>query len=81
MTSVGWPVHGVKPQALPPVKRLFLLPAADLIVTIPPDKEEVRFHQFAFSRALESGRQPVPSPGTWVGGGGTSVARTTRRCR
>jgi len=29
------------------------VPAADLIVTVPPGKEEVRIHPFAFSKALE----------------------------
>jgi hypothetical protein len=53
VTSVGWRVSGVTEPALPSAKRIFLLPAADLIVTIPPGQEEVRFQSFAFSRALE----------------------------
>lgn len=53
VTGTGWPVNPAKEQVLPPVKRIFLLPGADLIVTIPTGNEEVRFHRFSFSRALE----------------------------
>jgi S1-C subfamily serine protease len=51
--SVGWVVNGVRDHALPHAKRIFLVPAADLIVTVPPGSDEVRLHRFAFSRALE----------------------------
>jgi S1-C subfamily serine protease len=53
VTDVGWPGEAAGPQALPPIKRLFLLPAADLIVTIPVAADEVRFQRFDFAKALE----------------------------
>jgi hypothetical protein len=53
VTAVGWPGEATGPQALSPAKRLFLLPAADLIVTIPVAGDEVRFQRFDFAKALE----------------------------
>jgi hypothetical protein len=49
MAGAGWPDGPAAAGPLPSFKRIFLLPAADLIVTIPAGKEEVHFHPFAFS--------------------------------
>ncbi len=53
VTGLDLPDAGVKNQPLPFVKRIYVVPGANVIVTIPGGGEEVHYHRFAFAKALE----------------------------
>jgi hypothetical protein len=53
VTDVSWPGNTLKDQAFPCYKRLYLLPAANRIVSIPAGNDKVVLQRFDFGRALQ----------------------------
>jgi serine/threonine protein kinase len=53
VTDVGWPGSSVRDTTFPCWRRLFLVPAANRIVSVPPGNDHVILQRFDFARALE----------------------------
>jgi hypothetical protein len=53
VTDVSWPGNTLKDQAFPCYKRLYLLPAANRIVSVPAGNDKVVLQRFDFARALQ----------------------------